>query len=149
MYKPAELELRCSIENYLKALIAVTEKNVIEEKFVFRIFDKAKEDAHFQNVITSKFLASFENDYSILCHTVHSDPKVVSPISALGAIAKYIPKNPNEFQTLIIRIAEGYMGCLYFNYPAIVDKMHPENRKDFLDCLQKSTRQKIVKALFE
>lgn len=149
MYKPAELELRCSIENYLKALIAITEEKIIEEKSVFRIFDKAKGDAHFQHTVTSKFLVSFENDYSTLCHTVHSDPKVISPVSALGAIAGYIPSNPDEFQTLIIRMAEGYMGCLYFNYPAIIDKMHPENKKDFLDCLQKSTKQKIIKALFE
>lgn len=46
LYKPAKLQLRCSMENFLKSLIMIDTPAIIQEN-VYAIFDAAKDDSHF------------------------------------------------------------------------------------------------------
>ena len=69
MYKPAKLELRCSIENFLKALQSIDNPEILKEKHVYSIFEQAKEDKHFISPYSSPLLKVFKSDYSLLCKT--------------------------------------------------------------------------------
>lgn len=148
MYKPAKLELRCSIENFLKALQSIDNPEILKEKHVYSIFEQAKEDKHFISSYSSSLLQLFKNDYSFLCRTAHSDPQNICSMSAMIFLPRYDNQSSHEIVSLFTRILENSMGILYAFYPEIVDKMHPENKKDFLDCLSKSTKEAVIKQLY-
>lgn len=148
MYKPAKLQLRCSIENFLKALIMVETPLIIKEKSVYAIFDAAKIDKHFSSSLGTEYINLLQNDYSILCRTVHGDPSVMQPISALAFLPQYDETSLQNLSQLYIRVSEAVLGIFYLNYPAIIDKMHPENKTDFFDCMSKGTKKEINEILF-
>lgn len=148
MYKPAKLELRCAIENFLKSVLSIDNPLVIEEKSVYVIFDLAKADKHFQSEFGKIRIDQLRNDYSVLCRTVHSDPLEIHSTSALNLLPQYNETFSKQLVTLFIRIVENSIGVLYINYPAVVDSMHPENKKDLLDCLSKMTKKEINESLY-
>lgn len=148
MYKTSKLEMRCSIENFLKAVISETDAKISDEKSVYKIFDKAKGDKHFNKMMSETCLDQFNNDYSLLCHTVHSDLSQLHSISALDLLPQYEKKQAQEIQKLYVRIIENCLVVLYLNYPEIIDRMHPENKADFLDCISKSHKRGVIEELF-
>ena len=148
MYKPAKLELRCAIENFLKAVVLLSDAAIIQEKSVYEIFDSAKADKHFKTEFGKKRIELLRNDYSTLCRTVHSDPVQMHSTSALNLLPQYNMDSSIELVNLYIRVVENSLGILYINYPVIVDNMHPENKKDFLDSLSKTTKKEIVESLY-
>ena len=149
MYKPAKLQLRCSIENYLKSLIMIDTPAIIEEKSVFAIFDTAKADCHFSTPMGQTCVDSLHNDYATLCRTVHGDPQEMNPTSALSMLPQYDKAMQQEVASIYIRTIESCLAVLYLNFPAVVDKMHPDNKKDFLDCLAKVTKGNVVSTLYD
>ncbi len=148
MYKPARIQMRCSIENFLKALVVINNQAIIQEKSMYAVFDAAKIDCHFTTVYGALCLNSLHSDYTILCGTVHSDPAVMQPTSALAMLPRYDEQLQNEVSSIFVRTAENYLGLLYLNFPAVVEKMHPENKQDFLECMAKNTKGTVVRALF-
>lgn len=148
MYKPAKLQLRCCIENFLKSQIMINTPAIIKEKSVYAIFDVAKDDSHFHTPLGQDCVDSLHNVYSVLCRTVHSDPKVVKPVTALSMLPQYDRSLHREISSIYVRTVESCLEILYLNYPVIVDQMHPDNKKDFLDCLSKTSKGNVVNTLY-
>lgn len=148
MYKPAKLQLRCSIENFLKALLVRNTPAIINETSVYSVFITAKTDSHFSTAYGSHCFNILHNYYVTLCGTVHSDPATMHPTSALALLPQYNEVLQEELFHIYIRLAESFLGLLYLNFPAAVDKMHPENKKDFLDCLTKTTKGSVISELY-
>ena len=149
MYKPAKIELRCSMENFLKALIMIHAPTIIQNKSVYSIFDAAKADSHFDSPMGQACVQSLHSDYTILCQTVHGDPAVMKPTSALSMLPQYDEGLQKKVASLYIRTVEQCLGILYLNFPEVVDRMHPDNKKDFLDCLNKTTKQQVIATLYD
>ena len=148
MYKPAKLELRCAIENLLKSVLSSSDTSIIEEKSLYEIFDIAKVNKHFETDFGKTRFELLRNDYSTLCRTVHSDPLQMHSTSALNLLPQYNRELSKELVTLYIRIVENSLGILYINYPFTIDRMHPENKKDFLDSLSKTTKKEVIESLY-
>ena len=148
LYKPAKLQLRCCMENFLKSLIMINAPAIIHEKSVHAVFDAAKNDSHFHTLIGQACIDSLHNDYSTLCRTVHGDPKIMKPVSALSMLPQYNQVSHQEISSIYIRTVEQCLGVLYLNFPIVVDQMHPDNKKDFLDCLSKTTKGNVVNTLY-
>ncbi len=148
MYKPSKLELRCAIENFLKSVLSIDNPTIIEVKSVYEIFDLAKVDKHFQGEFGEIRIDQLRNDYSTLCRTVHSAPLEMHSTSALNLLPQYNKGFSQELLTLFVKIIENCLGILYINYPSIIDNMHPENKKDFLDCISKTTKKTINEFLY-
>lgn len=148
MYKPAKLELRCSMENFLKSLIMIDTPTIIQEKSVYNIFDSAKKDIHFSSQMGKACVDSLHNDYAILCRTVHGDPTTINPTSALSMLPQYDQTLQQEVSSIYVRTLENCLGILYLNFPEVVAQMHPDNEKDFLDCLTKTTKGNVVRTLY-
>ncbi len=148
LYKAGKLQLRCSIENFLKALILITTPNITEEKVVNNIFIIAKQDRHFTNSFASQLLDFIQNDYKLLCETVHGNLATFHPISALSLLPQYDEDLLSECIDLYSKTVESFLGILYINYCICVDQMHPENKKDFLDCISKTTKGNVIESLF-
>ena len=149
LYKPAKLQLRCSMENFLKALIMIDTPAIIHEKSVYAIFDTAKIDRHFSTPLGQTRVNALHNDYATLCRTVHGDPTVLKPISALSMLPQYDKTLQHEVSSIFTKTIECYLEMLYLNFPDVVDKMHPDNRKDFLDCLTRTTKKEVVATLYD
>lgn len=149
MYKPAKLQLRCSIESFLKSMIMIDTSSIIQEKSVYAIFDTAKADSHFATPIGQTCVDSLHNDYATLCRTVHGDPTVMKTTSALSMLPQYNKVLQQEVSCIYVRTIESCLGMLYLNFPATVDQMHPDNKKDFLDCLAKTTKGDVINTLYD
>lgn len=112
-------------------------------------FDAAKGDSHFGTPIGQACVDSLHNDYATLCRTVHGDPKVMQPTSALSMLPQYDKVSQQEVSSIYVRTIDSCLGILYLNFPAVVDQMHPDNKKDFLDCLAKATKGDVVNTLYD
>lgn len=132
----------------MKSLIMINEPAIIHEKSVYAVFDAAKNDSHFHTLIGQACIDSLHNDYSTLCRTVHGDPKIMKPVSALSMLPQYNQVSHQEISSIYIRTIEQCLGVLYLNFPIVVDQMHPDNKKDFLDCLSKTTKGNVVNTLY-
>lgn len=148
MYKPAKLELRCSIESFLKSLIMISTPAIIQEKSVYAIFDAARIDTHFSSQMGQACVNSLHNDYATLCQTVHGDPTVMHSTSALSMLPQYDKTLQQKVSSIYVRTLENCLGILYLSFPDVVDNMHPDNRKDLLDCLTKTTKGNVVNTLY-
>lgn len=148
MYKPAKLELRCSMENFLKSLIMISTPAIIQEKSVYAIFDAARVDTHFSSQMGQACVDSLHNDYATLCRTVHGDPTAMNPTSALSMLPQYDKTLQQEVSSIYVRTLENCLGILYLSFPDVVAQMHPDNEKDFLDCLTKTTKGNVVNTLY-
>lgn len=148
MYKPAKLQLRCSIENFLKALVLINNSTITHEKNVYAIFDAAKQDCHFSTTYGAHCLDLIHNDYATLCRTVHGYLNELHPTSALSLLPQYNETLQNEVSCIYKRVVENCSGIFYLNYSEVIDQMHPENKKDFLDCLSKATKTSVIRTLY-
>ena len=148
MYKPAKLELRCAIENIIKATLAVDNPLIIKVKSLFEVFDLAKDDRHYQSGIGKKCLLDLHNDYATLCQTVHSASVDINSLDSLKILPRHDVIFSKNLCRMYLRCIENMIIVLYLNYPDIVDGMHPENKKDVLDCLSKRTKSSVTAYLF-
>lgn len=149
MYKPAKLQLRCGVENFLKALLVINTPQIVTETSVYTIFDVAAEDKHFSGKIGDMVLQKIHNDYVCLCHTVHGDISMMHPLSALSLLPEYDKTLLDEFVNMYIGCVEQYLKILYLNYPYVLDRMHPYNKQDVLDTMAKKTKAEVVVELYE
>jgi len=149
MYKPSKLELRCAIEEFFKSLLAIDNPIIINVRSVYEIFELAHSDRHFSgDEFSSGYLVQLKNDYSVLCQIVHSAKNTIISTDALHLLPQYNEERSEELQKTYVKIAENILSILFAKYPEIVDKMHPENKEDFLDCLSKTTRKTVNNYLF-
>lgn len=123
MYKPAKLQLRCGIENFIKAIIMIDTPQIVVETSVYAIFDAATKDKHFATVTGDKVRQKIRNAYTILCHTVHGDTSVMHPLSALSLLPEYDEKLLAEFANIYIGCVEHYLEIFYLNYPMVLDSV--------------------------
>ena len=149
MYKPAKLQLRCGVENFLKALLVINTPQIVTETSVYTIFFFSSEDKHFSGKIGDMVLQKIHNDYVCLCHTVHGDISMMHPLSALSLLPEYDKTLLDEFVNMYIGCVEQYLKILYLNYPYVLDRMHPYNKQDVLDTMAKKTKAEVVVELYE
>jgi hypothetical protein len=147
-YKSAKLHLRCSIENYLKALLSIDNPAILLEKRVYIIFDEANSDSHFSDSIGKDIIDRLKNDYATLCGITHSDPAHRAPINAL----KYLPKFDKHDSTIFVlqycSIISSFLDIFFLRYHVMIHVMHPENKQDFIEALSPSSIKKITEFLY-
>lgn len=147
-YKPAKLELRCAIEDFLKAMLSINNCNILEEKRIFQVFIEAQSDIHFNNQISHEILEGLRNYYSELCLIVHSSSNPDDPCNAIRLLPKVDPNISLKFVKLFSSVIELILSDLYLNYYELIQRMHPENLQDFQEALSKSWKTKITAFLF-
>ena len=148
-YKPAELQLRSSIENFIKALSYKEKPSIIATKNVFEVFDSAAQTTVFNNDICTKYLSELKFEYSSLCAFVHSSPQKLAQNDALITLPTYNAKNATEFCSHYQKILNNMLSILYYTYYDNIYKMHEENRDLFLQGLLKSDKAKIYQSKTE
>lgn len=142
-YKPAELQLRSSIENFIKALIYRTNTTIISTKNVYEIFDIASNSAIFNNKVCKKHFNALHNEYSNLCAFAHGRLDSLSQTGALINLPEYDFKLASDFCNYFQRTINSMLSVLYFNYYANVFRMHEQNRDIFFQGVLKADKAEI------
>lgn len=142
-YKPAELQLRSSIENFLKALLLETVPNITLEKSVYAIFDIASNSSVFNNKISFNYYAKLRNEYSVLCASVHSSVDKLSQSEALINFPKYNIKLSDDFSKHFQNVINQMLSISYYSFYDNVFQMHAVNRDLFLQGLLKQDKALI------
>lgn len=148
-YKPAELQLRSSIENFIKSLLYAKNPSIISVKNVFEIFDFAAQSNIFNNSVCIHYFSELKSEYSALCAFVHSSPQKLSQYNALVSLPTYDALNAIEFCTHYKKILNNMLSTLYYTYYDNIYKMHEQNRDLFLQGLLKSDKAKIYQSKTE
>lgn len=142
-YKPAELQLRSSIENFVKAFLYNQTPQIIATKSVYEIFDIAGNSDIFNNKICFSHFALLKNEYSSLCAYVHSSIDKLVQNEALIQLPKYNNILANEFCMHFQNVVNNMLSISYYTYYDNVYLMHVTNRDLFLQGLLKKDKYEI------
>lgn len=142
-YKPANLQLRSSIENFLKSILYESTPGIIVEKSVYKIFDTAKVDAYFTNTIGQKHFLCLSNYYSQLCQIAHGEISNLSDVDALKLFPTYNNQKSQEFLGNFLGVVEAVLAMYYFVYYKNIYGMHEFNRDLFLQGIKTENKKEI------
>jgi len=148
MDKPARLEMRCSIENFLKAILCCNKPEIIKEKAVHEIFNFAKADASFSSKFTKSKLEQIRNVYVELCKTVHNSISEIDSTSAIDLLPAYNKEQACRSKEFYIKITEAYLGVLYYNNVDVIASMHPKNYKLFMSTIARNAKKNVYSERF-
>lgn len=142
-YKPAELQLRSSIENFTKAFVYSELPQILQIKSVYEIFDSASSSNVFCNKICSKHFKGLRNEYTFLCAFVHGHIDTLTQNDALIKLPEYNDFSANEFCKHFQNILNQMLSIGYFTFFYNVFRMHVTNRELFLQGLTKKDKSEI------
>lgn len=142
-YKPAELQLRSSIENFVKAFLYKQFPQIIMTKSVYEIFDLAENSDIFNNKICFSHYSILRNEYASLCAYVHSSMDKLAQNEALIQLPKYNNVLANEFCIHFQNVVNKMLSISYYTYYDNVYLMHVTNRDLFLQGLLKRDKYEI------
>jgi len=146
-YKPASLQLRSAIENFIRTMLFNSNPNVIAIKNVFQLFDDAKIDISFSSKPCSHSFDLLHQIYIDLCGFVHSSSdRHIQNISFSQVVAfdgTFSSEYIRNFETVLNNI----LAVLYFNYYGFIfENMHELNISLFLDGIPKSLKKTFYDA---
>ncbi|OUO76954.1 hypothetical protein B5F53_15380 [Blautia sp. An249] len=144
-YKPAELQLRSSIENFIKTFIYNEDHTIISNKNVYEIFEIATNSNIFSPPICLKHLNSLKMQYSTLCAFVHSSSEKLFQNNALSLLPRYDNTLACEFCANFQGVLNSMLSISYYTFYDNIFHMHVENRELFLQGLLKKDKVEIYK----
>ncbi len=142
-YKPAEFQLRSSIENFIKASLYSEWNDVLRCKSVYEIMDKAFASNFFKPPICKAALDQIRNAYANLCAFVHSSPNKLTAQRSLIVLPQYDKNNSTEFTNNFQSVVNNMLTILYYSYYEFIFSIHVTNRELFLHGLTSATKAAI------
>lgn len=142
-YKPSRLQLRCSIENFIKTLLYPENNQIIIQKNVYEIFDIASNSLIFSNSICRENYTLILNQYKNLCAIVHGAVTELSGTNAMIIFPQYDKAKADCLEHDFSHIIEAFLSILYYTYYPEVYKMHELNRELFLQAVKKKDKARI------
>lgn len=139
-YKPSRLQLRCSIENFIKALLYPENNQIINQKNVSEVFDIASKSMIFSNPTCRENFILILDQYKNLCATVHGAVTELSGTNAMIIFPQYDKPKADCLEHDFCHIIEAFLSILYYTYYPEVYKMHELNRELFLQAVKKKDR---------
>ncbi len=143
VYKSAKLQMRSSIENFLKATSYLEEPKVIDKKSVYEIFDIAESTVCYSNDFSKLRFNVISSEYSKLCATVHGALEKLCDVGGLIKFPVYDEIEAMETSNDFDKIISAYLGVIYFTYYTNIFQMHELNRDLFLQGLGKKEKSDI------
>lgn len=147
-YKPANLQMRSCIENFIKCLLFESTPNIITEKSVYKVFDLAKANPIFTDPIGIKNLNILSCCYSELCQVAHGEISSLSEINALNFLPTYDKVLTREFVGIYSKLLEAILSTIFKVYYNNVYKMHSLNQDLFFQGLKKGSVKEIISYIY-
>ena len=138
--------LRVAIENFVRSISSIENKDQLTEKNVYKLFDHASPQNIFSgNLIVKKCYETLHSDYKILCEDAHTAAlQNMAHITSLADLPTFDENKSEETTKIFVRVARNIttMFCIIFN--AFYHKMHHRNRENILNSLSRSVKPHIV-----
>lgn len=149
-YKPANVMLRSSIENFIKSITYSHDPTVLTEKKVYLIFSKCESMDIFMQPDFKNIFNEIKQIYGELCAYVHTAERInMAHISALCTLPSF---NQNTYDYLSIKFKKlvvNYLKILTFIYKSVFFTFNINNRKNILSILPKSYRRFLIEEVYE
>lgn len=136
-YKPSKVMMRCSIENFIRAIGSLEDLGVLSETNVFRLFEIADKISLFTgSEIRKNRYESIHSYYKTLCADVHTaSNKHMVHIDALKYFPHYDTSSANVIAKTIINIENICLSLLSLNFKDTFHKMHHRNKENIICSL--------------
>lgn len=145
-YKACRIMLRSSIENFIRAISAIEQPEIIKEKNVFKLFESSANFRVFTaNPTTKNNYNQLHSNYKLLCLDTHSASfENMEQITSLDGLPIYVKAKAVSAKDLYVRVSQSFtiIVCLLLNTE--FHKMHHRNRENILDIIPKSIRPIIA-----
>lgn len=143
-YKPANLILRSSIENFMKALGYFIDQDVLIKKNLYEIFELAKEFKGCSRGDFINLINTLHTDYGTLCdHTHTATVNQMAHISALNVLPHFDSAKANQLSTIAVRILKNYLVIIIFSFKKEFFKIDPDSRDIILNVLSSTLKRQI------
>lgn len=145
-YKASKVMLRSAIENFIRALSAIDNIDLLEEKSVYSLFDQAKNCSIFKDHETVNIsYCRLHNNYKELCKDTHTaSTKNMENITSLVDYPKFYKSKSEESGKLFVNVVKDILTivCLVFNL--LYHKMHHKNRDNILLSIPPKTKPLVL-----
>jgi hypothetical protein len=145
-YKASRVMLRVAIENFIRAISAVEEKDQLLEKNVSKLFEKASSQTIFSNKGDAKnSFNSLHSDYKLLCEDAHTATiQNMEHLSSLSDLPAYETEKSVDSAKIYIRVCKNITAifCIIFN--SFFHQMHHRNKENILNCLSRDVKSGIT-----
>lgn len=136
-YKVARVMLRVAIENFIRAISSLEDKDQAVEKNIYRLFSNASHQKIFNDKNHIKIcFDSLHNDYKLLCQDTHTATvQNMEHLTSLADLPTFHKEKAANSAEVYIRISKNItsMFCMLFN--GFFHKMHHRNKENVLHCL--------------
>nr|CAB56521.1 hypothetical protein [Plesiomonas shigelloides] len=145
MYKQSNMSLRSSIENFLKSIGCNHCPDILTDKSVFSVFEKAGQLELFLDPVFKCKFDELQSIYSSLCLYTHTaSAEHMAKISAMGSIPKHDKAKSAILVNDLTRLVRIYLFIYTKLFRCEFFKFNHDNRDVILSALTKSQRRSLM-----
>lgn len=141
LVKPAELLLRSSIENFIRSIASQEAPELISEKSIYLLFDKARTNQIFSSNLT--YFDSLRSIYGNLCGFTHSSLDKHFNINSFNQIQRISKKDVVSYQKELDQIITSYLFLLIKYNFVFFESIYFKNKNIILDSLKAKTKKEL------
>lgn len=144
-YKPANLILRSSIENFIKGIGVIQDPTILTEKSVYKIFDSAKNFKLCELDNFTDLCNQLNTHYTHLCSVTHTATyNEMEHLSSLASLPKFDKSKAETLKNISVKILKIYIKILVFSYRIDFMKMDFRHRDNVMNVLSAELKRKIL-----
>lgn len=145
-YKSSRILIRCSIENFIRAISSIDDMNLLTIKNVYKLFDEAGNCSVFNKFEDSKkSFAALHQSYKELCNDTHtSTEQQMEKVSSLINYPKYIPSKSESTKNVFLSVVKHILVILNLSFNDLFQRMHHSNRTNILISIPKAVRPIVL-----
>lgn len=143
-YKPANLILRSSIENFVKGVGFFEDPNILTMTSLYQVFDVAKTFKGCIGIDFINLINVLHTDYGTLCEYTHTATVAqMAHISALSVLPHFDVAKANQLNMMATRVLKNYLVIMIFSFKQAFFKIDPDNRDNILNALSATMKRQI------
>lgn len=144
-YKTARIMMRVGIENYIRAIGAIEDKDILIEKNVYKLFERANVLRIFNdNENVRQLYDLLHNDYKLLCEDAHTAAEQnMEHLSSLAGLPVYKSKKAEDTKKVYVRIARAVAGMYCIQFNSFFHIMYHRNKDNILNCMNRELKSII------
>lgn len=143
-YKPANLILRSSIENFAKGIGFFENPKVLTMTSLYQVFDVAKAFKRCSFGDFNNLINGLHVEYGNLCVYTHTaTASQMAHISALNVLPHFDLAKADQLNKVATRVLKNYLIIIIFSFKAEFFKIDPDNRDNILNSLSPTIKRNI------
>lgn len=145
-YKASRVMLRSAIENFVRSISAIGDRELLKETSVYSLFEKAGKSEIFtssENINNS--YKNLHSKYKELCRDTHtSSSENMENITSLIDYPKYDEEKSKSTGALFVSTAKSILVILCLIFNELFHNMHYKNKENILEAIPRSIRPLVL-----